>query len=110
MPQGRGDLCPDIPPMIQEFAFRPFVSYGKAEGSGFGLAIAKKIVEDHGGEIYLDRAVEPEPSSSSQFLCDSRWSGTALSVHLSPLNMNFRRRSTECYLCNALELAQQLGQ
>jgi signal transduction histidine kinase len=48
------DNGPGILPMIQEFVFRPFVSYGKAEGRGLGLAIAKKIVEDHGGEIYLD--------------------------------------------------------
>jgi signal transduction histidine kinase len=48
------DNGPGIMPMIQEFVFRPFVSYGKAEASGLGLAIAKKIVEDHGGEIYLD--------------------------------------------------------
>jgi hypothetical protein len=54
--------------MIQEFVFRPFVSYGKAEGIGLGLAIAKKIVEDHGGEIYLDERRRTGTYSGSRFL------------------------------------------
>jgi len=48
------DNGPGIPPTIQDSVFQPYVSYGKAEGNGLGLAIAKKIVEDHGGEIHLD--------------------------------------------------------
>jgi signal transduction histidine kinase len=48
------DNGPGIPPKIQDSVFQPFVSYGKAESSGLGLAIAKKIVEDHGGVIHLD--------------------------------------------------------
>ena len=51
---GVWDNGPGIPPAIQDSVFQPSVSYGKAEGRGLGLAIAKKIVEDHGGEIYLD--------------------------------------------------------
>jgi signal transduction histidine kinase len=51
---GVWDNGPGIPPAIQDSVFEPFVSYGKADGGGLGLAIAKKIVEDHGGEIYLD--------------------------------------------------------
>jgi signal transduction histidine kinase len=51
---GVWDNGPGIPPMIQELVFRPFVSYGKAEGNGLGLAITKDIVEHHGGEIRLD--------------------------------------------------------
>jgi signal transduction histidine kinase len=51
---GVWDNGPGIPPTIQDSAFEPFVSHGKAEGGGLGLAIAKKIVEEHGGEIYLD--------------------------------------------------------
>jgi light-regulated signal transduction histidine kinase (bacteriophytochrome) len=43
---GRG-----IPPGIQDSVFQTFVSYGKAEGSGLGPAIAKKIVQDHGGDL-----------------------------------------------------------
>jgi signal transduction histidine kinase len=51
---GVWDNGPGIHPAIQDSVFQPSVSYGKAEGRGLGLAIAKKIVEDHGGEIYLD--------------------------------------------------------
>jgi signal transduction histidine kinase len=48
------DNGPGIPPTIQGSVFQPFVSYGKAESCGLGLAIAKKIVEDHGGVIHFD--------------------------------------------------------
>ena len=51
---GVWDNGPGIPPEIQDSVFEPFVSYGKAEGSGLGLAIVQEIVEDHGGEIYVD--------------------------------------------------------
>ncbi len=43
---GRG-----IPPPIRERIFEPFVSYGKENGTGLGLTIARKIVENHGGCI-----------------------------------------------------------
>jgi signal transduction histidine kinase len=49
------DNGPGIPVAIQDSVFEPFVSHGKAEGIGLGLAIAQKIVEDHGGELYLDK-------------------------------------------------------
>ena len=51
---GVWDNGPGVPPAIQDSIFQPFVSYGKAESCGLGLAIAKKIVEDHGGVIHLD--------------------------------------------------------
>jgi signal transduction histidine kinase len=53
---GVWDNGPGIHTEIQDFIFQPFVSYGKAEGRGLGLAIVKEIVEDHGGEVYLDRS------------------------------------------------------
>jgi signal transduction histidine kinase len=48
------DNGPGISPAIKDSIFEPFVSYGKAKGSGLGLTIARKIVEDHGGAIHLD--------------------------------------------------------
>jgi signal transduction histidine kinase len=55
---GVWDNGPGVPRAIQDSIFQPYVSYGKADGRGLGLAIAKKIVEDHGGEIYLDAGTE----------------------------------------------------
>src|SRR6202453_3462430 len=55
---GAWDKGPGIPRTRHDSVFKPFVGYGKAEGSGLGLTIAKKIVEDHGGEIYLDERSE----------------------------------------------------
>jgi signal transduction histidine kinase len=51
---GVWDNGPGIPPAIRDSVFQPFVSHGKAESCGLGLAIAKKIVEEHGGVIHLD--------------------------------------------------------
>jgi GAF domain-containing protein len=48
------DTGPGVPPHLQERIFEPFVSYGKRQGAGLGLAIARRIVQEHGGEIGLD--------------------------------------------------------
>jgi signal transduction histidine kinase len=53
---GVWDNGPGIHPKMQDYVFQPFASFGKAEGSGLGLAIVKEIVEDHGGEVHLDRS------------------------------------------------------
>lgn len=45
------DTGPGIAPEIIERLFQPFATHGKAHGSGLGLSICKKIVEDHGGNI-----------------------------------------------------------
>jgi signal transduction histidine kinase len=43
---GRG-----IPDSIRNTLFDPFVSLGKENGTGLGLTVVQKIVQDHGGEV-----------------------------------------------------------
>ena len=54
------DNGPGIAESIRERLFHPFVSYGKENGTGLGLAVVHKIVQDHGGEIVVERTVEGE--------------------------------------------------
>jgi signal transduction histidine kinase len=48
------DNGPGIPESIREDIFHPFVTYGKEEGTGLGLAVVQKIVRDHGGEVKVE--------------------------------------------------------
>ena len=50
---GRG-----IPESIRSKLFDPFVSLGKENGTGLGLTIVQKIVQDHGGEIVVEKTSE----------------------------------------------------
>jgi signal transduction histidine kinase len=47
---GRG-----VPSAIRATLFEPFVSQGKENGTGLGLTVVQKIVQDHGGEVAVDR-------------------------------------------------------
>ncbi len=42
-----------IPPHVLENIFEPFVTYGKKRGTGLGMSITKKIITDHGGDIWV---------------------------------------------------------
>lgn len=58
-----------IPPERRESIFEPFVVGSDARnsgGSGLGLAITKRIVEKHGGAIFLSQA--PAAGRSSEFV------------------------------------------
>lgn len=45
------DNGPGIPEAIRDRLFEAFVTHGKHSGTGLGTAIAKSIIEAHGGEI-----------------------------------------------------------
>jgi len=47
---GRG-----IPQEVRDSLFDPFVSYGKENGTGLGLTVVQKIIEDHGGEVVVEQ-------------------------------------------------------
>ena len=52
------DNGPGVAESIQDRLFHPFVSYGKENGTGLGLAVVQKIVQDHGGEIVVERTAQ----------------------------------------------------
>jgi signal transduction histidine kinase len=51
------DSGPGIAPDIRKRLFEPFVSFGKKNGVGLGLALSRQTVLDHGGELWLDPAL-----------------------------------------------------
>ncbi|HEY2380804.1 MAG TPA: HAMP domain-containing sensor histidine kinase [Terriglobia bacterium] len=52
------DNGPGVAEPIRQKLFQPFVSYGKQNGVGLGLAIGQKIFQDHGGDASLE-STEP---------------------------------------------------
>jgi signal transduction histidine kinase len=48
------DTGPGIPSEIENTLFDPFVGFGKEHGTGLGLTIARKILQDHGGEVEIE--------------------------------------------------------
>ncbi len=63
-PAGDGDFLevhfadngPGLEDNIKERLFEPFVTTKNEKGAGLGLYISYKIIENHGGEIILDRS------------------------------------------------------
>jgi signal transduction histidine kinase len=52
-----------IPPEKQKDVFKPFVSSKGAKGTGLGLAVSRKILREHGGDIVL----ESTPGKGTKF-------------------------------------------
>ena len=50
---GRG-----VPESVRDNLFEPFISYGKENGTGLGLTVVQKIVQDHGGDVVIERTSE----------------------------------------------------
>jgi signal transduction histidine kinase len=47
---GRG-----ISESIRSQLFEPFISFGKENGTGLGLTVVQKIVQDHGGDVKVEK-------------------------------------------------------
>jgi signal transduction histidine kinase len=48
------DDGPGVESSLRDKLFQPFVSHGKENGTGLGLTIAQKIVQDHDGTLELE--------------------------------------------------------
>ena len=48
------DNGPGVPESIRDKLFMPFVSFGKERGTGLGLTVTQKIMQEHGGSIVLE--------------------------------------------------------
>ncbi len=49
-----GDNGGGIANEVRDTLFEPFVSYDKENGTGLGLTVVQKIVQDHGGEVVVE--------------------------------------------------------
>src|SRR6202165_2654783 len=50
------DTGPGIPHEIRDKVFEPFVTAGKENGLGLGLAFSRQTVLDHGGDMWIEPA------------------------------------------------------
>jgi two-component system sporulation sensor kinase A len=53
------DNGPGIPPEIRSQLFQPFVSAGKRNGLGLGLALSRQTVLEHGGDMWVEPVAGP---------------------------------------------------
>jgi signal transduction histidine kinase len=58
------DTGPGIAPEIRPNLFQPFVTAGKRNGLGLGLALTRQTVIEHGGDMW----VESEPGRGARFV------------------------------------------
>jgi signal transduction histidine kinase len=56
------DTGPGIPHEIRDKVFEPFVTAGKENGLGLGLAFSRQAVRDHGGDMWI------EPAAGARFV------------------------------------------
>jgi signal transduction histidine kinase len=84
--QFRIRVCDDgsgVPPGIRHTLFEPSVTAAKSNGCGFGLAVVKKIIDDHQGSV--------EVESTSEL-------GTTILVKLPRLHQNRCRQMSIAHL------------
>jgi len=56
------DTGPGIPRSIRDRLFEPFVTAGKQDGLGLGLALSRQTIRNHGGDIWI------EPAAGARFV------------------------------------------
>jgi signal transduction histidine kinase len=61
------DEGPGVADGIREKLFQPFATFGKKKGTGLGLAVSRRFVEDHGGTLEL-LPNPPPPDHGARFL------------------------------------------
>ena len=60
------DNGPGVPPELRDELFRPFFSKSKSSGTGLGLAVTNKIVQEHKGRV----RVTDSPSGGARFIVE----------------------------------------
>ena len=50
------DNGPGIAEAVRDHLFEPFVSHGKENGTGMGLTVVQKILQDHGGDVMVEQS------------------------------------------------------
>ncbi len=50
------DTGPGIRPEVRSRLFQPFVTFGKKNGLGLGLALSRQTLLDHGGDLWVEPA------------------------------------------------------
>jgi signal transduction histidine kinase len=61
------DEGPGVADGIRDKLFQPFATFGKKKGTGLGLAVSRRFVEDHGGTLELLPGLPP-PANGARFL------------------------------------------
>ncbi len=79
------DTGPGIAPEIRASLFQPFVTAGKRNGLGLGLALTRQTVLEHGGDMWVDS----EPGRGARFFF--RVPGAAMAVYDRPAALRASR-------------------